>query len=161
MGIQVGGRRGGPMSDPNVIPFIDICLVLLIIFMIVVTVLIAQMGYLSKLPPRAQTQTPPPASEQIVIRVMAPCGPGQFASCRVFINREEVPMGQLLARIQQIMQGRSTQMIFFTADDDVNYENAMRILDVIRQGGARNIGILTEPISITASEPTGSPATVQ
>jgi biopolymer transport protein ExbD len=70
-------------------------------------------------------------------------------------------MEQLLGRIQQIMQGRSTQMIFFTADDDVNYENAMRILDVIRQGGARNIGILTEPISATASESLGSPATVQ
>jgi biopolymer transport protein TolR len=161
MGIQVGGRRAGPMSDPNVIPFIDICLVLLIIFMIVVTVLIAQMGYLSKLPPRAQTQTPPSASEQIVIRVAAPCRPGQLARCRIFINREEVPMEQLLVRIQQVMQGRSTQMIFFTADDEVNYENAMRILDIVRQGGARNIGILTEPISATTSESLGSPATVQ
>lgn len=147
MGIQVGRRKGGPVSDPNVVPFIDVCLVLLIIFMVVVVLLIAQLGFLSKLPPQARAAQAAPL-EQIVVRVASPCPFGQFSSCRIFINRDEVPLNEFVNRIAQLVQGRTRQTIFFTADDEVNYENAIRVLDMMRKAGVRNIGFITEKVTM-------------
>ncbi|MBI2568549.1 MAG: biopolymer transporter ExbD [Candidatus Schekmanbacteria bacterium] len=155
MGMAVG-RRSGPMADPNVIPFIDICLVLLIIFMIVVTILMAQLGYESKLPPQAQSDSPPPQGpvEQIVVRVAEPCQMGQFGTCKVFINQEDVPIMQFPERIKRVSEGRATQTMFFTAEDSVNYENAMKVLDMMRSAGIRNIGVLADPVPVQMGEGT-------
>ncbi len=148
MGMQVGGGKKGPMADINVTPFIDVCLVLLIIFMVVVTVEMVMLGYLSKLPPKSQSQAPASSEGQIVIRVVAPCGQGQWMNCAIYINKDLIPNYELVDRIRRIVRGRSQQMIFFTAEDEVNYESAVRILDLVKKSGANNIGVLTEPISV-------------
>lgn len=146
MGMQVGGDKKGPMADINVTPFIDVCLVLLIIFMVIVTVTMMQLGYMSKMPPRT-TDIAPPSADQIVIRLSNCPNQGQVSGCRVFINRDEVPVSQLVARCRQLATGRAMQMIFFTAEDNVNYENVMRILDLIHEGGMTNVAVLTESIA--------------
>jgi biopolymer transport protein ExbD len=147
MGMNVGGKKGGPVGDINVTPFVDVCLVLLIIFMVIVTVTMIQLGYLSKIPPAADPASAPPSADQIVVRVMGNCGPGQISGCKVMINKEEVPLNQLTARCRQLFQGRTMQMLFFTAEDEVNYENVMKVLDLIQEAGVMNIGIITEQIS--------------
>ena len=148
MSMQVGGSKGGPMSDINVTPFIDVCLVLLIIFMVVVAVTMVQLGYLSKLPPRSTPGTMTPDTNQIVIRIKPPCESGQLYNCQVFINKDLIPVSKLMTQVRGIMAGKpATQMVFFSADDEVNYENAMKILDILYIGGAKNIGVLTEPIA--------------
>jgi len=147
MAMQVGERKG-PMADINVTPFIDVCLVLLIIFMVVVVVTMVQLGYMSKLPPRTDTITPtPPDPNQLVIRISGCANLGQLSACKIFINRDEVSFNNLKTRCTQLAAGRSRQMIFFTAEDSANYENVMKILDVVHESGLQNLAILTEQIS--------------
>lgn len=139
--MQVGGS-GTVKSDINITPLVDVVLVLLIIFMVLTPVV--QMGYLVKVPPKAPANLPPSAvQDQIVLRLAA--------GNRVLINKEEMSIEQFPARIREIMRGNTAKMVFFSGARDVDYDAAMKFLDVARQSGARNIGIIVE-------DPMSSPA---
>jgi len=132
--MQVGGS-GSMRSDINVTPLVDVVLVLLIIFMVITPVV--QMGYLVKVPPKAPANLPPAAvQDQIVLRLAA--GP------RVLINKEEMSMEQFPNRIREILRGNTSKMVFFSGARDVDYDTTMKFLDLARQSGARNIGIIVE-----------------
>ena len=122
-------------SEINVTPLVDVVLVLLIIFMVLTPVV--QMGYLVKVPPKAPANLPPSAvQDQIVIRLLA--------GNRVFINKEEMTLEQFPNRIREIMRGNPSKMVFFSGARDVDYDATMKFLDLARQSGARNIGIIVE-----------------
>ena len=132
--MQVGGS-GGMNSDINVTPLVDVVLVLLIIFMVMTPVV--QMGYLVKVPPKAPPGVPPSmVQDQIVLRLAA--GP------RVLINKEEMSMEQFPNRIREILRGNTSKMVFFSGGREVDYETTMKFLDLARQSGAKNIGIIVE-----------------
>lgn len=132
--MQVGGS-GGMRSEINVTPLVDVVLVLLIIFMVATPVV--QMGYLVKVPPKAPANLPPSAiQDQIVLRLAA--GP------RVLINKEEMSMEQFPSRIQDILRGNTSKMVFFSGGRDVDYDTTMKFLDLARASGAKNIGIIVE-----------------
>jgi biopolymer transport protein TolR len=139
--MQVGGS-GSMQSNINVTPLVDVVLVLLIIFMVLTPVI--QMGYLVKVPPKAPANLPPSAvQDQIVLRLQT--------ADRVLINKEEMNMSAFPARIQSILRGNSSKMVFFSGARDVDYETTMNFLDLARRSGAKNIGIIVE-------DPTASPA---
>lgn len=132
--MQVGGS-GSMNSDINVTPLVDVVLVLLIIFMVLTPVI--QMGYLVKVPPKAPANLPPSAvQDQIVLRL--------FSGDRVMINKEEMNMAQFPGRVQDIMRGNTSKMVFFSGARDVDYDSTMRFLDLARKSGAKNIGIIVE-----------------
>ena len=132
--MQVGGS-GSMRSEINVTPLVDVVLVLLIIFMVLTPVI--QMGYLVKVPPKATSNLPPSAvQDQIVLRLIA--GP------RVLINKEEMTMDQFPGRIREILKGNSSKMVFFAGARDIDYDSAMKFLDLARASGAKNIGIIVE-----------------
>ena len=134
--MQVGGS-GSMRSDINVTPLVDVVLVLLIIFMVV------QMGYLVKVPPKAPANLPPSAvQDQIILRLVS--------GGRVMINKEEMDMAQFPNRVRELLRGNTSKMVFFSGARDVDYETTMRFLDVAREAGAKNIGIIVE-------DPTASP----
>ena len=126
-------------SDINVTPLVDVVLVLLIIFMVLTPVI--QMGYLVKVPPKAPANLPPSAvQDQIVLRL--------YSGDRVMINKEELTMAQFPARVREILRGNTSKMVFFSGGRDVSYESTIKVLDLARASGARNIGIIVEdPIS--------------
>lgn len=136
--MQVGGA-GSTMSEINVTPLIDVILVLLIIFMVITPVV--QMGYLVKVPPPA-----PPSNvvqvdpNQIIIRLMP--------NNRVYINRDTMTVDQFPQRIAGILKGNTGRMVFFAGDPAVNYEETLRFLDIARNAGAHNIGIITEELPL-------------
>jgi biopolymer transport protein ExbD len=95
------------------------------------------MGYLVKVPPKAPANLPPSAvQDQIVLRLMA--GP------RVLINKEEMTIEQFPARIQDVLRGNTSKMVFFSGGRDVDYDTTMKFLDLARASGAKNIGIIVE-----------------
>src|SRR5438270_718467 len=97
-------QKSGLNSEINVTPLVDVCLVLLIIFMVITPVV--QMGYLVRVPPKAPANLPPSAiNDQIVLRLMS--------GNRVFINKEEVPIDQFPQRIRDILHGNTSKMVFF------------------------------------------------
>jgi biopolymer transport protein ExbD len=81
--------------------------------------------------------------DQIVLRLAA--GP------RVLINKDEMSMDQFPARIRDVLRGNTSKMVFFSGARDVDYDTTMKVLDLARASGAKNIGIIVE-------DPTATPA---
>jgi len=136
--MDLGGIEGGPRSEINVTPLVDVVLVLLIIFMVVQPLL--QMGYDVQVPPNRQADNTPPPPDMIIVS-LAP-------NKDVFINREKVEMGSLPIRISELLRNRTNKVVFFSCEDSVNYGDAMKVMDIIRNGsqnnGASSIGIVMD-----------------
>jgi biopolymer transport protein ExbD len=141
MGMSMGSG-GGPRSEINVTPLVDVVLVLLIIFMVVQPLL--QMGYDVQVPPNAQQNQPqPPPGEQIVVSVTG--------TKDVYLNKEKVEVANLPIRLQEILRNRGSKVVFFSVEDSVNYGDAVKVMDVVRNNGAKNIGIVMDWVSPTGS----------
>ena len=137
MAMQLGSS--GVKSDINVTPFVDIVLVLLIIFMVVTPMLSRALDV--AVPPKDPTTAPPPdPTEQLIISVKGPDNPP-----KVFLNREEIPGGLdgVRDRVTELMKGRREKVVFFQADADLNYQDVVNVLDRIKEGGAQ-IGLITD-----------------
>jgi biopolymer transport protein TolR len=131
MGLQVGGADR-LSAEPNVVPMIDIMLVLLIIFMIMVPM--SRMAIDVQLPdPQPAVVTQPTQSNQIVLEVLPN---DQYA-----INKEPVPRDRLGARLREIYEPRPEKIIFVKGDGTVTYQNVVWAMDVARGAGVRVIGI--------------------
>lgn len=115
----------------NVTPLVDVCLVLLIIFMAVIQ---AQLGYTAALARESDSREPAPVEPAIVV---------SLKQNGVFLNQEAVEPGSLASRLKPILAGRHDPVVFFSSDDGVSYEKAMSVIDQINRTGAR-IGIGTE-----------------
>src|SRR6266446_5410624 len=132
--MQVGGG-GSIKSDINVTPLVDVVLVLLIIFMVITPVV--QMGYLVRVPPKAPANLPPAAvQDQIILRFM----PEQ----RMFINKDEITADQFSAKLRDVLHGNQSKMVFFQEAPENDYESTRKFLDMARNSGAKNIGIIVE-----------------
>ncbi len=129
MGMSVGGDSGGLSSEPNVIPMIDILLVLLIIFMI--TQPLSRMAIDVQVPPLETSQNTGP-STQIVLNILAD---GNFE-----INGQPVPPGQLDTQIHAIYDNRPAKLIFIKAAPTRTYQDWIKASDVVRGAGVQVIG---------------------
>jgi biopolymer transport protein TolR len=135
---------GGPKSEINVTPLVDVVLVLLIIFMVVQPLL--QMGYEVQVPPNTPADTPPPPTQDQIIVSMT-------ANKEVFLNKERIDPANLPIRLQETLKNRGSKVVFFSVEDSVNYGDAVKLMDAVRNNGAKNIGIVMDWVS-----PTGAPA---
>ena len=131
------GRRIGPtLSEMNVIPLVDVMLVLLIIFMVAAPML--QRGVEVKLPVATKTQEIA-ASERIFVDV-----PVSFKrDRRVFIGKEGVSVTVLAERVRQMLVNRTDKQVFLRPDGSLSVQDAMDVIDGLKAGGVQNIGLLT------------------
>jgi biopolymer transport protein ExbD len=145
MGMDVGGH-GGPKSEINVTPLVDVVLVLLIIFMVVQPLL--QRGYEVQVPPNAPAQpnTPPP-TDQIIVSLTA--------NKEYYLNKEKVEPANIAIRLQEVLRNRSSKVVFFSAEDTVKYDDAMKLMDIVRNSGSGdkkvNIGIVMDWVNPSAA----------
>lgn len=140
MGMAVGGG-GDSMSDMNVTPFIDVCLVLLIIFMIVTPIILK--GFDVNVPPKASDEDlakfKKSLSQQLILTITS--------DGRINLNQEDIEKPFLVKRIKDLFERRGgKKIIFFNAENDVNYGLAVEVMDMLRQAGAETIGIVRETI---------------
>ncbi len=131
-------RRNGhrPMSQINVVPYIDVMLVLLVIFMI--TAPLMNPGQID-LPSVGKSLAPPVAPLEIIIKkdttlALRDHGRGGQESP---VSHEE-----LLARLQQSMAKNPDQPVVISADKSVRYEEVINIMDMLQQQHIRKIGLL-------------------
>jgi biopolymer transport protein TolR len=135
MGMDVGGKDGGPKSEINVTPLVDVMLVLLIIFMVLQPML--QMGYEVNVPPPSpEGVIPPPSGDQIIVSLTT--------SNEIYLNKERVDRAQLPIRLQEVLRNRGNKPVFFSCEDAVKYDKAMEIMDIVRNNGAKNVGIVMD-----------------
>ena len=126
------GRRHAMMSEINVTPFVDVMLVLLIIFMVAAPLLTT--GVPVDLP---ETDAAPMNSENQPL-VVSVDGQG-----RIFIQEEEIAYGDLVAKLQAIRSTGSDARIFVRGDKTIDYGTVMRVMARIQAGGFSNVGLVT------------------
>lgn len=122
------------MSQINVTPFVDVMLVLLIIFM--VTAPMMQQGVQVNLP-KAETKALTPQETSVVVSIEK--------SGRVFINSSEVPAGELRAKLTGMFATKTKKEVFLKADKDVSYGEVVKAMAEIKGAGIERLGMMTEP----------------
>jgi biopolymer transport protein TolR len=125
-----GDARGALTSEPNVVPMIDILLVLLIIFMI--TQPLSRMALDVQVPPPDPPQTTRTPPSQIVLELS---DDGGYA-----INGQPVPRDQLDTQIHAIYDARPAKLLFIKAGPNRIYQDVIEAMDVARGAGVQIIG---------------------
>lgn len=132
MGMSVGGSSGGLNNEPNVVPMIDIMLVLLIIFMIMQPMMRKAVDL--QLPdPQPAVVTANTASDQIVLEVLPG---GNYA-----VNKEPLTKDNLYERLREIYDPRPDKIIFVKGDPAVIYQDVIFAMDQARGAGVKVIGV--------------------
>jgi biopolymer transport protein ExbD len=143
MQFNTGDSGSSLQSEINITPLVDVVLVLLIIFMVVVPHLMQ--GYDVNIPRASAEVRPAQALEsQLILNIeptacpitAPPAGEGVPADCRVTLNDEKVPVSELPARVADVLGGRPAEqhVLFLAADDRLNYEGVLRIIDLAKSG---------------------------
>jgi biopolymer transport protein ExbD len=130
------GRRISPtLSEMNVIPLVDVMLVLLIIFMVAAPML--QRGVEVTLPVAARSQEI--SSERLFVDL-----PLSYRDDRaVFINKEPIRIDVLAERVRQIMLTRTDKVVYLRGDGQVNLQELYEVFDRLKEAGVQNVGILS------------------
>ena len=134
MGMKVGDK-GGAMSDINVTPLVDVVLVLLIIFMVITPML--QKGVDVKLPV-AEYPTDHPDNEDVVTVAVR-------LDNTLYLNMIPVAQSEIVERISDEFEDKSEKILFLKADEGLAYGDVLRVMDLCREAGADEIGLITEP----------------
>ncbi|MHA6347109.1 protein TolR [Roseivivax sp. CAU 1761] len=132
-----GRRRGGraqPMAEINVTPFVDVMLVLLIIFMVAAPLL--TVGVPVELPKTAATALPSDNEEPLTVTVET--------DGTVTIQTTEVPREELVGRLRAIAAERADDRVYLRADGAVNYETVAQVMGALNAGGFASIGLVTD-----------------
>ncbi len=138
-----GDSGSSLQSEINITPLVDVVLVLLIIFMVVVPLLMQ--GYDVNIPKTSNNAAPAQSKETRLILaisaagcpILAPTsGEGVPANCRVMLGDEKIAAAELPARVGDILGNRPPEkrVLFLAADDRLNYEGVLRILDLAKSG---------------------------
>jgi biopolymer transport protein ExbD len=143
MQINQGALGSDLQSEINITPLVDVVLVLLIIFMVVVPLLIE--GYNVDIPRSSTDAVPAQSAEQQLIlsigpsacRILEPpVGEGIPEDCQVTLADQKIPAAALPARMTEILgdQPPEKRVLFLAADDRLNYEGVLRIIDLAKSG---------------------------
>ena len=126
--------RAQPMSEINITPFVDVMLVLLIIFMVAAPLM--TVGVPVELPDTAAQALPTEQEEPLTVTVTA--------DGAILIQTTEVPEGELVTRLQAIAAERTSQRIYLRADGANAWERVAQVMGALNRGGFTDIGLVTD-----------------
>ena len=136
MGMAVGEQKGS-MSEPNIVPLIDVLLVLIIIFMVITPH--TPVGLSTIVPqPSPPTKTPQAADDTIVVQVQQ--------GGKVLINQDQYTWDTLGPQLTKIFEIRATKIAFVKGDDNVEFAQIARAIDIMRGSGIDHVGLITAKI---------------
>ena len=134
MSMNVGGTAGGPKSDINVTPLVDVMLVLLIIMMIIAPLL--QQGVALTLPVATNSAEKPETPEDTLVQINAE---GQY-----HVNGRAVAENDLRRAVEEALETKNQRILLIKADEDTAYSSVMTAMDQLRAVGLEDIGLITE-----------------
>lgn len=148
MGMSVS-TGGGVKAEPNVVPMIDVMLVLLIIFMVVTPAIAA--GFTAEPPSGINLKSHPEADEDQVL------GIDKFGN--YFLNKEQIANEALPSRLQAIYSVRSIdQILYVKAHKELEYGKILEAMDIASKNGVRMVGAITDQVPGTVSTVAGDEA---
>ena len=129
-------RRGksAAMNEINITPFVDVMLVLLIIFMVAAPML--TVGVPVELPRSAASALPTEQEEPLTITLTA--------DGRTLIQTTNVPVDELILRLTAIASERTTNKVFLRADGAIPYQRVAEVMGALNAGGFNSIGLVTD-----------------
>ncbi len=135
MGMQVGSSKGGPRSEINVTPFVDVVLVLLIIFMVLTPLMLREIGV--TIPRKADEEvTADVAAQQLVLHLTD--------KDEILLAGRPVQMSNLAAQVRSLLSKRRDKLMFVRVDDKVRYGLAIQAMDICRGAGVKTLGMTTK-----------------
>ena len=129
-----GRSRRQPMAEINVTPFVDVMLVLLIIFMVAAPLL--TVGVPLELPKTAAQAVPAEPEEPLAVSI-TPEGP-------IMVMTSEVPEDELVTRLRAVAEERQSDKIYLRADGAIPYARVMQVMGALNAAGFNNIVLVTE-----------------
>ncbi len=138
---DIGGetRLGPAMAEINITPFVDVMLVLLVIFLITAPMLLG--GIDVRVPKTAARNIQP--EERLILSVTRDKG--------VFLDNQPISLDRLSRVLSGMVKRNPKSAVFLKADEAVAYGTVMKVMDVIKKAGVDRVGMVTEPISAGGS----------
>ncbi|OPY72388.1 MAG: Biopolymer transport protein ExbD [Syntrophorhabdus sp. PtaU1.Bin058] len=133
--MKLSQEKKGPLSEINVIPLVDVVLVLLIIFMI--TAPMMQHGMNIDVP-NVTAKPLPTKDEPQILNITK--------EQRLILNEKRLGLRELKPAIELLFANKSNKEIFLRADKDVPYGFVVKCMGVIREAGVEKINIVTKPL---------------
>jgi len=138
MGMAVGGTKGGPVSEPNIVPLIDVLLVLIIIFMVITPRTPTGLQTIVPQPPPPNQKPSEPDNRTIVVQVMN--------GGKLKINQDDSNWNDLGPRLFDIFKERADKIASVKGDDSVEFAEIARAIDIMRGSGIDHVGLITAKI---------------
>ena len=146
MGISVGKGKG-QMCDPNIVPFIDILLVLIIIFMVITPLTPKGLDTLVPQPPPPNQPEPPPDPSRVIV-IQIECADSGCNRTSLKINQKDVTWDTLGSELTNIFKERAERVAFVKASENLEFANVARAIDIAKAAGVAKVGLITSKIEM-------------
>jgi biopolymer transport protein TolR len=137
MGMETAAKKGGPTASMNVVPLIDILLVLLIIFMVITP--LTPKGLDARIPqPSHDTVEPAAKYKVVVVQVLA--------NNHIRINQDPATWDDLGQQLNRIFKLRAEKVAFVEGGDTIVFADVARAIDLMRSSGVEKVGLMTATV---------------
>ena len=139
--MMFGGNSDQLMSDINVTPFVDVMLVLLVIFMVTAPMMMQGVDVAL---PETTSQQLPSSKEHLIITINN--------KNQLFINDYQITLDFLQEKLSKILEGREHRDVYLRADKNISYGVVINVMSEIKGAGVEKLGMVTEPADLKKKE---------